>query len=54
MRVDGLQQQCGLTDARVTADQHHPAFDHAAAQHAVQLLDAGGRAPSRLVWPTAE
>ena len=40
----GLQQQRGLADARVAADQHDAAADQAAAQHAVQLVDAGGRA----------
>ena len=43
-RVHGLQQQGGLADAGIATNQHHAAFDNAAAQHAVQLLDAAGRA----------
>ena len=43
-RIQRLQQQRGFAYARVTADQHHPAFNDAAAQHAVQLLMAGGAA----------
>jgi hypothetical protein len=43
-RVQRLQQQRGLADARVAANQHHAAFHHAAAQHAVQFANAGGRA----------
>jgi hypothetical protein len=39
-----LQQQRALADAGVAADQHHAAGDDAAAQHAVQLVQAGGRA----------
>ena len=39
-----LQQQRALADARVAADQHHAAFDDAAAEHAVELFLAGGRA----------
>ena len=34
-----LQQQGGLADARVAADQHHAAGDDAAAEHAVEFLD---------------
>ena len=40
-RVERLQQQRRLADARVAADQHHAAGDDAAAEHAVELLDAG-------------
>ena len=40
-RVERLQQQRRLADARVAADQHHAAGDDAAAQHAVELVDAG-------------
>ena len=39
-----LQQQRRLADARIAADQHHRAFDQAAAEHAVELADAGGHA----------
>jgi len=40
----GLQQQRGLADAGVAADQHHRARHQSAAEHAVQLGDAGRRA----------
>ena len=40
-RVERLQQQRRLADARVAADQHHAAGDDAAAEHAVELVDAG-------------
>src|SRR5262249_48453120 len=43
-RIHRLQQQRRLADARVAADQHDAAGDDAAAEHAVQLLEAGGRA----------
>ena len=39
-----LQQQRALADAGVAADQHHAAADDAAAEHAVELVLAGGRA----------
>ncbi len=39
-----LQQQGRLADARVAADQHHAAGHQAAAQHAVEFLDAGAEA----------
>ena len=42
LAVERLQQERGLADAGVAADQHHAAFDHATAQHPVQLVDAGG------------
>ena len=42
--VERLQQQGRLADAGIAADQHHAAFDDAAAQHPVELADAGGRA----------
>ena len=37
-----LQQQRGLADPRFAAEQHQRAGDDAAAEHAVELLDAGG------------
>jgi hypothetical protein len=43
-RIQRLQQQGGFANARVAADQHHAALDHAAAQHPVQVLMAGGGA----------
>ena len=36
-----LQQQGGFTDAGVAADEHQPAPHDAAAQHPIQLLQAG-------------
>ena len=39
-----LQQQRGFADAGIAADQHHRALHQPAAQHAVELDDAGGRA----------
>ena len=42
-RIERLQQQRRLADARVAADQHHAAGDDAAAEHAVELVDAGRR-----------
>ena len=43
-RIQRLQQQRALADARVAADQHHAAGDDAAAEHAVELFHAGRRA----------
>ena len=43
-RGQRLGQQGRFADARVTADQHHRAFDQTAAQHAIELADAGGDA----------
>jgi hypothetical protein len=43
-RVQRLQQQRGFANAGVAANQHHAAFDDAAAQHPVQLFNAGGAA----------
>ena len=40
----GLQQQGGFADARLPAQQHGAAGDEAAAQHRVQLFDAGEQA----------
>jgi hypothetical protein len=40
----GLQQQGGLADARVAPQQHHAAAHQAAAQHPVELGQAGGQA----------
>ncbi|MNN02734.1 hypothetical protein D3C81_1154020 [compost metagenome] len=39
-----LQQQRGLADAGIAADQHHAARHQPAAQHAVELVDAAGKA----------
>lgn len=39
-----LQQQRRLADAGVATDQHHRAFDQTAAQHPIELADAGGHA----------
>jgi hypothetical protein len=41
---NGLQQQGGLADAGVAAEQNHRAVHQAAAEHAVQLAHAGGLA----------
>ena len=38
-----LQQQRGLADARLAADEHQRARNDAAAEHAIELVDAGGR-----------
>ena len=44
----GLQQQRRLADARLAADQHERSGNDAAAQHAIELVDAGRRAaPTR-------
>ena len=43
-----LQQQSRFTRARVTADQDRAARHHAAAEHAVKFLEAGGEARQRL------
>ena len=43
-RIQRLQQQRGFANTGVAANQHHPTFDDAAAQHPVQLLVAGGAA----------
>ena len=42
--IQGLQQQGGLANARVAANQHHTALHHAAAQDAVQFILPGGGA----------
>ena len=42
--VHGLQQQGGLANAGVSANQHHAAVDHAATEHPVELFLAGGGA----------
>ena len=39
-----LEQQRGLANAGVAPDQHHPAGDEAATEHAVEFADAGGDA----------
>ena len=36
-----LQQQRGLADARLAAEQHERAGHDAAAEHAIELVDAG-------------
>ena len=46
-RGAGLQRQGGLADAGIAADQDRRALDEAAAQHPVELLDAGGEARRR-------
>ena len=38
----GLQQQRGLADARLAAEQHKRTRHDAAAKHAIELADAGG------------
>jgi hypothetical protein len=43
-RAARLQQERGLADAGVAADQHQRAGDDTAAQHAVELADVGGDA----------
>ena len=43
-RVGRLQQQRGLADARVAAEQDHRAGHEPAAEHAVELADARHRA----------
>ena len=40
-RGTGLQQQRGLAYAGITTDQHHRALNQTAAEHAIQLDDAG-------------
>src|ERR1051325_2629262 len=42
-----LDQQRRLADARIAAEQHQAAGDHAAAEHAIELGDAGGAAVAR-------
>ncbi len=37
----GLQQQSGLANARLAAEQHQRSRDDAAAEHAIELADAG-------------
>ena len=39
-----LQQQRGLADARLAAEQHQRSGNDAAAQHAIEFADAGGDA----------
>ena len=41
-RINRLQQQGRFANAGVTANEHHAAFNHAAAEHAVELFLAGG------------
>ena len=43
-RAQGLQQQRGLADARIAAEQRHLPRHQSAAQRAVELADAGGDA----------
>ncbi len=42
-----LQQQRGLADARLAAEQHHRARHDAAAEHAIQFADAGRQSRRR-------
>ena len=42
--AERLQEDRGLADARVAADQHHRAVHQATAEHAVQLAGGGGEA----------
>ena len=42
--TERLQEDRGLADARVAADQHHRAVHQATAEHAVQLAGGGGEA----------
>ena len=44
----GLQQQGGLADAGIAAEQHRRGRHQPAAEHAVEFGDAGGRARRRL------
>ena len=46
-RGGGLQQQGGLADARIAAEQHRRAGHQPAAEHPVELGDAGGGARRR-------
>ena len=39
-----LQQQRGLADAGLAAEQHERAGNDAAAEHAIEFVDAGGQA----------
>ncbi|MNJ59894.1 hypothetical protein D3C77_556000 [compost metagenome] len=39
-----MQQQRGLADTRITANQHDRAGHQAAAQHAVEFIQPGGLA----------
>ena len=43
-RAQSLQQQRGLADARIAAEQHHLPCDQPAAERAVELADAGRHA----------
>ncbi|MDT4838658.1 hypothetical protein FQZ97_724200 [compost metagenome] len=42
--AEGLQEDGGLADARIAADQHHRAIHQAAAEDAVQLVGRRGKA----------
>ena len=52
--VQGLQQQSGFANARVAADQHHTAFDHAATQYAIEFILTRGCAVNVLRFNVAE
>src|SRR5439155_11378467 len=39
----GLQQQCRLADARFAAEEHERSGDDAAAEDAIELVDASGK-----------
>ena len=49
----GLEQQRGLADAGLAADQHHRAGHDAAAEHEVELGNAGAPARRAARWPTS-
>jgi len=40
----GLQQQCGLADAGIAANQHHPTANNAVTQHAIEFRNPGRNA----------
>jgi hypothetical protein len=46
-RCSGLHEERALADAGVAADQEHRTRDHAAAEHPVELADAGRDARNR-------
>ena len=52
--VQRLQQQGGFANARIAADQHHTAFDHAAAHYAIEFILTGRCAIHLLRFDVAE
>ena len=46
-RRAGLDQQRGLADARLAAEQQHRAGDESAARHAIELVDSRSEPPLR-------